>query len=901
MKIKPFTHQAEAFNVVAKKRQSLYMIAGTASGKTLAMGLPLFHLLKTGQISKVLFMYPTLALLDDQRRVMEKLARLTNMQVGEIKGGMSRSEITSALNKQVILATPDAIYWFFRKNVKYSHLFIYGLAQVDAFVIDEAHLFNGLVLRNLTHLKNRIQNLARQFGHDPHWHVLTATPHDRLHALTTNGIRVDGKSKCGAVGLELLSPQEKIFEGREKMAEKVDHYLTTGAKKILLVYNSAAATHRLFNKETRKPIDLPLHILQKHGQVKWGKLYDEMMRFGFAEETRAEIAKIVYENATVVCEQISQRVIDKQRSADLMERVSTLLQQQTETILPLCANVDTTAPRWKRDLRKAVGEKCTKLGQLLWHDFAQMIGEKDLQTSLVQWLHDSLSGLEDIWDDMWIQMTLPNLPEVEDALEMVGFSTNLSQAITKQVAATSPVSSNILLQAGQTVKKLRGRALPLDWITNSITDPDDKEYWLDLLQDVASLTELGVQIPAIKAWKESDVPVVIYSGKMAKAERKGLIAAFDALDRAILISTSAVEVGVDFDADVLITEQCAGPDLLQRFGRIGRRANTQGIVSLQLHDHAAFETLQSQLTAQLDREQFSALITTIFPPRQYLSASRLQDASHWLINAQIGRVGEALNADFDPTVAQLAQQVRVAQLNFPFGLRSSLPQITLRNGASVEPFYGLSIIPNEKLNLAQSPFEAAQAAMYYNEFIYQKVEWDILIDWSRTVAASRAIFFQHDNQWRITTGNGIVDDYLQSLSPQASLAMQIWESGAIEKTQLMAQFPIFKRLMRLDPALLEKGSANWLLGYGDVYLQRQHREGGSLPVSDRFETPLTLPDQTWLLILGDKTNILRQLEDADMLEREEIIVSDKGNHIVVLEKVVGACFQFVEEVYHNVA
>ena len=63
-------------------------------------------------------MYPTIALMEDQRRVMDSLAQITGLEIGQLQGGFSRSELMAVLNKPVILATPDEVYWFFRKNVK---------------------------------------------------------------------------------------------------------------------------------------------------------------------------------------------------------------------------------------------------------------------------------------------------------------------------------------------------------------------------------------------------------------------------------------------------------------------------------------------------------------------------------------------------------------------------------------------------------------------------------------------------------------------------------------------------------------------------------------------------------------------------------------------------------------
>ena len=131
---KPFVHQAKVFDAVLNDQQ-VRLIAGTAAGKTLAIAVPLFGKLRSGRIRKVLLMYPTIALLEDQRKVMDTLAEFTGLEVGQLQGGMSRSRLIAALNKPVILATPDVVYWFFRKNVKYSGLLIYGLALVDEFVL----------------------------------------------------------------------------------------------------------------------------------------------------------------------------------------------------------------------------------------------------------------------------------------------------------------------------------------------------------------------------------------------------------------------------------------------------------------------------------------------------------------------------------------------------------------------------------------------------------------------------------------------------------------------------------------------------------------------------------------------------------------------------------------------
>ena len=68
-------------------------------------------------------MYPTIALMDDQRRVMDDLGEITGVTIGQLQGGMSHSQLIDNLNRQVILATPDAVYWFFQKKREvYRHV-----------------------------------------------------------------------------------------------------------------------------------------------------------------------------------------------------------------------------------------------------------------------------------------------------------------------------------------------------------------------------------------------------------------------------------------------------------------------------------------------------------------------------------------------------------------------------------------------------------------------------------------------------------------------------------------------------------------------------------------------------------------------------------------------------------
>lgn len=887
-KKRPFTHQKEAFDVVVTQRKSLYMIAGTASGKTLAVGLPLFHLLKTGEIRRILLMYPTLALLDDQRRVMEKLARITDMQVAEIKGGMSRSELISALNCPVVLATPDAIYWFFRKNVKFSSLLIYGLAQVDAVVLDEAHLFTGLSLRNLTLLKKRILLLAQQLGKNQQWHILTATPHDDLHALTTNGKKVVGKSKCGAVGLDLLEPQDDLKNGRIQMQAIVDKVLGQGAKKVLLVFNSAAAAHDTFNRFGKKEAELPLKIRQTYGRVWLSALKKWMQEEGLADEAVAEVRKTAVSKYSVPLSDLDHDGKVAIRTDAIIAALTTLLSQQVEYAVQKIRDGETISHT------KAIAD-------ILVKEFRPK--DDDVETAvfnLQQWATERLDRLEAIWTENEIVVDTPHAYQLQDDCESAGFPEEISKKLRELLQRTIKIPPHQVKKWGHLPKSYRSRQVRLSWAVAQISDPEEQAYFKELLDYPIALARLPISFPHVGLWGESDVPVVLYSGKMPKSDREGQIQLFDALERAVLVSTSAVEVGVDFDADVLITEQGPGPDLLQRFGRIGRREGVQGRVILQIHEQQAYFKLRQLLqdSPTLSREAFSEAVTELFPPRHYLSESDFLDATHWLVNDQLGRIGKTLNdAMFTENVAQLAAEIRRADLAFSFGLRGTMPQVGLKNGVTLSPFYALRKINNAQLWPSDSPFELAQADLSYNKFIYAPAEWNVIVDWQRTLRDSQALFFEQDDRWQTQIGKGIANDYLSFAYRKQQRLLHLLDHKPEQYQQVLNTQPQHP-LTRLGSAIqqLRTKKRGLVLGFGHVYLKREDFHHTPVPMEDVFGTPLRLSEQTWLLIIGDELKIKRDLEKLSMDDIEELIqikCDDKG--VMLVEAMVGATFQVYEK------
>jgi DEAD/DEAH box helicase domain-containing protein len=918
----PFRHQAEVFRRVLED-QEIVLVAGTAAGKTLAIAVPLFHKLREGSIRKVLLMYPTIALMEDQRRVMDALAEITGFQIGQLRGELSRTELMAALNRPVILATPDEVYWFFHKNIKYSGLLIYGLALVDEFVLDEAHLFNGLMLRNLTHLKQRVSLLGARLGKRPRWHILTATPTPELHRLT-DGAEVRGQSKCGDVEVMLLEPARGYEERQNKLIDAVESVLADGAQKVLLVLNSADLAHRVFEgiRGKSRP-DLPSDMQWRFGRIPWGDFKNWLRQKRVAPETVEEIERQLKREGPFYLKDLDEGARYDLSGETFAARVARLLEGQTWGLKRFLFTLS-----WEEEQRliEAMDRQLRgkgKLLRLLWNEVRVSLNRKPDVNVIVETLEDHTSliqtGLEHLAKDS-LRVTAPAFREITESLQDAGAGPELAEAITNYLKYTVELPEQSAVGLRMSPRGLADRRVAVSRLEWLVRDTSRQRILVESIHQALAAKELEVDTRYISIWGETRVPVVIYTGKMSRAERQGLIDAFSQLPRAVLISTPAVEIGVDFAADVLITEQCDGNSFLQRFGRVGRRPGIQGKVIVLVKEGETYVRLFQHHRPQMSRQEFSALIAGpadgLFPTRLYAEGSAFLDATHWMVNAQLGEIGSWLNqAMFGDGVATLGWKLREANLPFAYGLRGTLPAVALRGGTGGgEPFYILRKVPNARLLPSDSPFEMARADMSYLEFIWKKPGWEVIVvDAEATLKSSQALFWWQDGQWHVRAGYGVAADYVRLFSSEPvsngqavgvllkALEEQIRHDleGFLSKICPEASKPLPQLLVRIGEALplFFEPYSRFILGQGDIHLTRVDADGIPEPVEDQLGNPLVLPDQTWLIMYGYTGEKAKELlEQASVLDLEEIIYDWNTLQVsgslgpVLLDRVAGACF-----------
>ncbi len=922
----PFEHQAETFRLVGLENKEAFLVAGTASGKTLAIAIPLFWKLKQGLIRKVLLMYPTVALLEDQRKVMDTLAEITGLEVGQLQGGMSRSKLIEALNKPIILATPDEVYWFFRKNVKYNSLLIYGLALVDEFVLDEGHLFNGLMLRNLAHLKRRIQLLGEKIGKHSRWHILTATPTEELRGLTTAGIEVQGQSKCGDVEVTFLEPASSYSERQDKLVRAAESSLEEGANKVLLVFNSADLAHRVFEGIRGKPdAEIPAEMKLQFGRVRWGQFKTWLDKEKIESEIAEDIEQWLKREEPFYLKDLADGAKANVPADELASKFAKLLESQAWVIKRLAYSADREKGT---DLFASIEARLkdkSKLTKLIFSSIiGSMKGAEDLESltgNLDNWVSDVQSRLEQVWSDDSLEATAPAFREISSTLMETGLQSELANKFTDYLKYSVELPEEAAGGLRMSSSELSRRYLVFSWFGWLIKDKAKREDLTGRVLKALDDGRLNADTKNIASWKDTKIPVIIYTGKMSKNERRGLLEAFGKLSRAVLISTPAVEVGVDFAADTLITEQCDGNGFLQRFGRVGRRIGVQGRVIVLIKDGETYVDLYNrykevpETDLKMTREVFSSLIASpeggLFPSKIYVEGSDFLDATHWLVNAQIGEIGRWLNQSMfgDGAAAELAQKIQKSGLPFAYGLRATMPGVSLQGGAGGgDPFYILRKIYNDRLMASDSPFDMAQADMWHTELIWKKSQWNIVVDAAATLEASQTLFWWQDGRWHLQTGYGIAADYVRLFQPEIERNLKGLESslkkdpaGVLAKLSPHASNPKVRPILRSWEALpiFFSPPARFVLGMGDVYLQRQDLEGIVEPVEDRMGSPLVLQNQIWLILSGHNREQTERLLSAILaLDLEELTydlqtLEVQGSRTigpVILEKSGGACF-----------
>lgn len=174
---RPWRHQVSAANA-ARAGDHVALATGTASGKSLAFGLPALTAVHAGTSAldgrgaTVLYLSPTKALANDQLRSLEGLG-LSWLRAATYDGDTpqdQRSWVRQHAN--YVLTNPDLLH----HSLLPGHQSWSGfLRRLDMVVIDEAHAYRGVFGAHVSAVVRRLRRVCASYGRQPTVFVASAT------------------------------------------------------------------------------------------------------------------------------------------------------------------------------------------------------------------------------------------------------------------------------------------------------------------------------------------------------------------------------------------------------------------------------------------------------------------------------------------------------------------------------------------------------------------------------------------------------------------------------------------------------------------------------------------------------------------------------------------------------
>jgi DEAD/DEAH box helicase domain-containing protein len=168
-----YSHQAHAWDLIAKG-QHVVVVTPTASGKTLCYNLPALQALVHRPDARILYLFPTKALAQDQLAELEELARqLPEMRMFTYDGDTpqdARRAVRARAN--LVLTNPDMLHsGILPHHTKWATLF----QNLRYVVIDELHAYRGVFGSHLANVLRRLRRICRHYGSAPQFIMASAT------------------------------------------------------------------------------------------------------------------------------------------------------------------------------------------------------------------------------------------------------------------------------------------------------------------------------------------------------------------------------------------------------------------------------------------------------------------------------------------------------------------------------------------------------------------------------------------------------------------------------------------------------------------------------------------------------------------------------------------------------
>ncbi|KAM3545416.1 hypothetical protein ARSEF1564_001729 [Beauveria bassiana] len=160
-----YAHQAEALNALHEGK-NVVVATSTSSGKSLIYQLPVLHALEQDFESRAMYIFPTKALAQDQRRSLkEMMAYMPGLEgtVVETFDGDTPFNTRNAIREQarIIFTNPDMMHITILPQEEKWRTFLKNLKYI---VVDELHYYNGQFGSHVAFVMRRLRRICAAIG-----------------------------------------------------------------------------------------------------------------------------------------------------------------------------------------------------------------------------------------------------------------------------------------------------------------------------------------------------------------------------------------------------------------------------------------------------------------------------------------------------------------------------------------------------------------------------------------------------------------------------------------------------------------------------------------------------------------------------------------------------------------
>ena len=170
-----YSHQVEVMNAIFSG-SNVILSSPTASGKSLCYHLATLDTILADKDNCAIYLFPTKALTQDQLGSLREIACPSLLSLKEIvvfDGDTPRAERPSIKkHAKVLLSNPDMLHLGILPN---HHSWSRLLRRLKYVVIDEAHVYRGVLGSHMANLLRRLRRICSLYGSEPQFICCSAT------------------------------------------------------------------------------------------------------------------------------------------------------------------------------------------------------------------------------------------------------------------------------------------------------------------------------------------------------------------------------------------------------------------------------------------------------------------------------------------------------------------------------------------------------------------------------------------------------------------------------------------------------------------------------------------------------------------------------------------------------